>query len=108
MRDVDESRAVDAVLRAGEVVFHHESVVHGSRPNRADHPRNGFSIHYCAPHVHETRFDGLTALLLRGEDTYGHWLPDIKPKQDYDPDCIQWMLDTRQIYVEAANQKAAR
>jgi chlorinating enzyme len=108
VRDVDERRAVDAVLRAGEVVFHHESVVHGSRPNRADHPRDGFSIHYCAPHVHETRFDGLTAMLLRGEDTHGHWLPDLEPKHDYDPDCIQWMVETRQKYINVANQKVSQ
>jgi non-heme Fe2+,alpha-ketoglutarate-dependent halogenase len=104
-RDVDESRAADAVLRAGEVVFHHESVIHGSQPNNSDHPRVGFSIHYCAPHVRETRFDGATALLLRGTDTHGYWDPDPMPKQDFDPDCIQWMLDYRARFKAASAQK---
>lgn len=104
-RDVDESRAVEAVLRAGQVVFHHESVVHGSQPNKADHPRVGYSIHYCAPHVRETRFDGATAMLLRGKDTHGHWDPDPMPKQDFDPDCIQWMLDYRARFKAASAQK---
>lgn len=104
-RDVDESRAVDAVLRAGEVVFHHESVIHGSQPNNADHPRVGFSIHYCAPQVRETRFDEATAMLLRGSDTLGHWKPDPEPKQDFDPDCIQFMLDYRKRFKDASAKK---
>jgi hypothetical protein len=105
VRDVDETRAVPAILRAGEVVFHHENVVHGSSPNRSDHPRVGFSIHYCAPHVHETRFEGASAMLLRGEDTQGNWLPDPEPTVDFDPECIQWMLDTREKFLNATNQK---
>ena len=105
VRDVDESKAVNAVLRAGQVVFHHESVVHSSQPNRAHHPRVGLSIHYCAPHVRETRFDGATAMLLRGEDTLGYWAPDPTPKQDFDPDCIQAMLDFRRRFKEAARRK---
>lgn len=105
VRDVDESKAVDAVLRAGQVVFHHESVVHSSQPNRADHPRVGFSIHYCAPHVRETRFDGATAMLLRGEDRLGYWAPDPTPTQDFDPDCIQAMLDYRRRFKDAARRK---
>ena len=105
VRGVDESKAVDAVLRAGQVVFHHESVVHGSRPNRSDNPRVGFSIHYCPPYLRETRFDGASATLLRGEDPYGDWLPDPEPVEDYDPHCIQWMLNTRQKFLDATNQK---
>ena len=104
-RDVDESEAVYAKLRAGQVVFHHESVVHSSLPNKADRPRIGFSIHYCAPHVRETRFDGATAMLLRGEDPYGYWKPDPMPKTDFDPDCIQAMLDYRQRFKDATDQK---
>ena len=105
VRGVEEGCAVDAVLRAGQVVFHHESVVHGSQPNKADHPRVGLSIHYCAPHVRETRYDGATAMLLRGQDTHGHWGKDPEPTQDYDPDCIQWMLDTRRKFLDATNNK---
>jgi len=105
VRDVDEARAVNAVLRAGQVVFHHESVVHGSLPNKSGHPRVGLSIHYCAPHVRETRFEGATAMLLRGRDTYGYWGADPEPERDYDPRCIQWMLDTRQKFLDATSQK---
>lgn len=102
---VADDKAVPAVLKAGQVVFHHERVVHGSGPNNADHPRVGLSIHYVAPHVRETRFDGSTAMLLRGEDKYGHWGTDPEPKEDFDPLCIQAMDDTRALYLKATAQK---
>ena len=105
--DVDESKAVFAVLKAGQAVFHHESVVHGSGPNNADHPRVGFVIHYIAPHVRETRIEGATAMLARGRDTHGYWLPEPTPKMDFDPDCIDVMLKTRAVFKAATNDKVA-
>jgi len=44
--DVDSSRAVDLVLRAGEMSLHHIDVVHSSAPNRSDTPRLGFVVRY--------------------------------------------------------------
>jgi hypothetical protein len=104
---VDESKAVNAVLAAGQVVFHHESIVHGSLPNRADHPRVGFVIHYVAPHVRETRIENATAMLVRGRDTHGYWQPDPEPKLDFDPVCIEMMLQTRARFKAATNDKVA-
>lgn len=89
--DADPDSAVDAILRPGQFSLHHESVVHGSSPNKSDHPRIGLSIHYCPPHVRETRFDGATAMVLRGTETAGNWLPDPEPRQDFDPECIEMM-----------------
>ncbi|MBT3989851.1 MAG: phytanoyl-CoA dioxygenase family protein [Rhodospirillaceae bacterium] len=105
--NVDESQAEYAVLKAGEIVFHHESVVHGSLPNNADHPRIGLAIHYVAPHVRETRFEGSTAMLLRGEDKFGYWGIDPEPQEDMDPVCIKAMEDMRALYLNATRDKAA-
>lgn len=44
--DVDSSRAVDMVLRAGEMSLHHIDVVHSSAPNRSHTPRLGFVVRY--------------------------------------------------------------
>jgi len=44
--DVDADRAVDMVLRAGEMSLHHIDVVHGSAPNRSETPRLGFVVRY--------------------------------------------------------------
>jgi non-heme Fe2+,alpha-ketoglutarate-dependent halogenase len=105
--DVDEKSAVNAELKAGEIVFHHESVVHGSGPNNANHPRIGFSIHYVAPHVKETRFDGSTAMLVRGQDKFGYWGKDPEPQTDMDPTCIKAMDDTRSLYINATKKKVS-
>ena len=51
------------------------------------------------------RFDDATAMLLRGQDTHGNWSPDPEPKQDFDPDCIQFMLDYRKRFKEASAKK---
>jgi len=103
--DADESAAVDAILRPGQFSLHHESVVHGSSPNLSPNPRVGLSIHYCPPHVHETRFDGATAMLLRGTDTSGNWLPDPEPTADFDPACIKMMDQTLARFRASTNQK---
>jgi non-heme Fe2+,alpha-ketoglutarate-dependent halogenase len=104
---VDESKAVFAELQAGQVVFHHESIVHGSGPNNADHPRVGFVIHYCAPHVRETRFEGATAMIARGRDTHGYWEPEPSPKVDFDEACIEHMLATRAKFKAKQAEKLA-
>ena len=105
---VDESKAVFAVLKAGQAVFHHESVVHGSGPNNASHPRVGFVIHYIAPHVRETRIEGASAMIARGRDTHGYWTREPEPKMDFDPECIDLMLKTRARFKEATNDKVAQ
>ena len=47
--DLDERRAVDMVLRPGEMSLHHTWTAHGSRPNLSDRARMGFVITYMAP-----------------------------------------------------------
>ena len=91
---VDESQAVDVVLSAGEISIHHEAVIHGSNPNRSSDARIGLSIHYVAPNVKQTAFEGASALLVRGQDTHGYWETDPVPKHDFDPICIE-ALDFR-------------
>ena len=43
---VDESKAVDVVLRPGEISLHHSNIVHGSNPNTSAEPRIGFIIRF--------------------------------------------------------------
>jgi ectoine hydroxylase-related dioxygenase (phytanoyl-CoA dioxygenase family) len=44
--DVDESRAIDVVLKPGEMSLHHTNIVHGSNPNQSDGPRIGFIVRF--------------------------------------------------------------
>ena len=44
--DVDESQAVDVVLKPGEMSLHHTNIVHGSNANTSDGPRIGFIVRF--------------------------------------------------------------
>jgi len=50
---VAESRAVDVVLRAGEMSLHHLNLIHASNPNRSPDERIGFAIRYTVPAVRQ-------------------------------------------------------
>ena len=44
--DVDESQAVDVVLRPGQISLHESTLVHSSNPNASDEPRIGFIVRF--------------------------------------------------------------
>ena len=95
---VDEDKAVDAELTAGQFSFHKEGVIHGSNPNRSGDRRLGYSIHYVAPYVQEMKYPNATAFLLRGEDRLGHWGKDPVAKVDWDPDCLAFLDRSWELY----------
>jgi hypothetical protein len=84
--EVDDTRAVDVVLRAGEASLHHVRMVHGSPPNRSADRRIGFAIRYIPPYVKQLAGDGDSALLVRGIDEYQHFEPERAPAFDLAPD----------------------
>jgi non-heme Fe2+,alpha-ketoglutarate-dependent halogenase len=43
---VDETDAVEVVLRAGEMSLHHAAIIHGSRSNHSDTQRLGFIVRF--------------------------------------------------------------
>ena len=88
--DIDETKAADLVLRAGQFSIHHEKLIHGSEPNRSDYRRMGMSFIYIPTHVHSS-IGRRTALLVRGQDRHGHWDPDPEPRFDLDPVCMEMM-----------------
>lgn len=48
---VDEGRARDVTLRAGEMSLHHNNIVHGSRVNRGGDKRIGFIVRFVTPRL---------------------------------------------------------
>lgn len=49
IQNVDESKAVDLILRPGEMSIHHGAVIHGSLPNNSNQRRIGFSLQSYMP-----------------------------------------------------------
>ncbi len=68
----DESKAVDVVLRAGEMSLHHALMLHGSNPNRSTGPRIGYAIRYLAADVTQGRGHH-EVVLARGQQRHSHF-----------------------------------
>lgn len=69
----DQSNPVAMALPAGSFSLHHEYAVHRSAPNNATHRRVGIGLNFVPPHVRVVSPVRLCAMLVRGEDTYGHF-----------------------------------
>jgi non-heme Fe2+,alpha-ketoglutarate-dependent halogenase len=83
--EVDVTRAVPLVVSAGEFSLHHTHLLHSSAPNRGRDRRIGVGISYIPTRVRHVGPRRLTAPLVRGEDRYGHFDPEPRPRTDFDP-----------------------
>ena len=86
--DVDESRAVDIVLRPGEMSLHHVRIFHGSPANRSGDRRIGFALRYIPTRVRQVAGARDSALLVRGVDTYHHFDVEEPPERDLAPEAV--------------------
>lgn len=64
---VDQSRAVDIILKAGDVSIHHPQVIHGSNANTSDKWRRALTIRYIPTTTRVTDETWPTVFHLRGE-----------------------------------------
>lgn len=85
---VNEADAVDITLAPGEMSLHHVLIVHGSEPNRAAWPRVGFAVRYVPTHVRQLNGERDSALLVRGEDRFGHFEHELPPEGDLHPAAV--------------------
>lgn len=79
--DVDESQAVDLVLRQGEMSLHHTNIVHGSNANGSDGPRIGFIVRFVTSQ--RTNRDR-QVMRVRGQEDCSH-LRLASPPVEEDP-----------------------
>ena len=71
--EVDEASAVDVLLRAGQVSFHHGHMFHASGPNTTNARRLGVAIRFVAPSMKQVSGDKLLVSHVSGRDEYGHF-----------------------------------
>jgi hypothetical protein len=81
---VDERQAVDLVLAAGDVSFHHTLAFHRSGINRSGERRIGIGFSYIPTRVRHIGTTRLSATLVRGTDHYGHFDHEPAPVTDED------------------------
>jgi len=81
---VDESKAVDLVLKAGDVSVHHPSLIHGSNANTSAKRRCGLTIRYIPTSTRIRTKENerwASAFLLRGEAVPG--VNEYNPRPRY-------------------------
>ncbi|HEX3996841.1 MAG TPA: phytanoyl-CoA dioxygenase family protein, partial [Acetobacteraceae bacterium] len=96
----DETNPAAMALPAGSFSLHHELAVHRSAPNHAAHRRVGIGLNYMPTHV---RLDGpvrCRAMLVRGEDRYGHFDLVDPPGAERDPAALAAHQDVSDRYRE--------
>ena len=80
---VDESKAVDVILKAGDVSVHHPNIIHGSNANNSPKRRAGLTIRYIPTSTRITKTPWPCDFLLRGKAVPG--INDYKPRPKYIP-----------------------
>jgi phytanoyl-CoA hydroxylase len=81
---VEESRAVDIELKAGDLSIHHPNVIHGSNANTSGHWRHGLTIRYMPTSTRILDPDRGCPFILRGSKTPG--VENLyQPYPQYDP-----------------------
>jgi hypothetical protein len=81
--DLNEAGAVDVLLPAGQMSFHHANLVHGSKPNKSIGPRIGVAVRYVATAVKQDKFH-IPVILARGRDEYHYYRVQERPTADID------------------------
>ncbi len=93
--DVDESQAVDLILRPGQMSLHQSTIIHGSNPNSSDEPRIGFIVRFVT-----SRMKNPNTLLMRvrgnAECSHLH-LANPPPKLDQEGELAAWRGDNVEI-----------
>ncbi len=90
--EVDEADAVDAELEPGQMSLHHGRVFHASHPNRTQDRRIGLAIRYIPTRMKQAPGANMAAMLVRGEDTYGHFRQCRRPSGVMtEADYAHWM-----------------
>jgi non-heme Fe2+,alpha-ketoglutarate-dependent halogenase len=81
--DFDRNNTEFMAVKAGQMSLHHTHLIHRSGPNQSDRRRIGLGISYIPTSAHCRTRTRMTAMLVRGEDRFGHFDDEPRPKVDY-------------------------
>lgn len=100
VQGVDEERAALCPLRPGQATLHHGWTLHASMPNVSSDRRIGLNAQYLPPHNRQTKHDKDSAILVRGEDRYGHYRTNIPAEGDFLPDAMARWTELQRLQRE--------
>ncbi|MBK17445.1 MAG: hypothetical protein CMM52_01220 [Rhodospirillaceae bacterium] len=104
--DVDETKAIDLAMRAGQFSIHHEMVVHGSGENCGNDRRVGVSFS-CVATETKALSGPQTGVLIAGENKPGHWALNKEPAFDLDPVGLAELEAFKDAYYNPDKMKLA-
>ena len=108
---IDEDEGVFAPLKAGQISLHHIRAAHASSPNTTPNRRIGLAIRYIPTYVKQIKIRD-SAMLVRGEDTYGNFDYESPPSADLDEAALSAHKDAteRQLktYYTGTNKEEFR
>ena len=99
--DVDESKAVDVILKPGQMSLHHGRIFHASGPNQSASDRIGMVFRFLTPQVKQQVAKRDYAMLMRGKDETGNWIHVDRPTRNFDASDFERYLNIK------ADQSAA-
>jgi hypothetical protein len=96
IQDVDESKAVNVEVEAGEATAFAFRIAHASHPNRSNDRRIAYAVRYVPPDARQTLSDRDAAALVRGEDRFGYFEHEPRPSCDFDPVAVDFHRRTEE------------
>jgi hypothetical protein len=105
-RDIDTSTAVGMPLQPGEFSMHDTLTIHGSEGNNSDDRRIGIGISYIPARARFIGSRRLTAMLVRGENSYGYYDPERRPGADCEPEARAFHEKTLANYFASKKELA--
>ena len=86
VKDVDEEKAVNLILKPGEMSIHHGAVIHGSKPNKSKQRRIGFALQsYCSHATKQILGKKIWMHIRGGKRNDPNILQLKRPQYDMDP-----------------------
>ena len=106
--DVDDSTAVDLILKPGQMSLHHAQVIHGSQPNRSQRRRVGFAMQaYMPAGARQTLGDNYW-LPIRGNCLQPDFVTLKRPRSDMDPEGVGEREKANRNWADILYQGASR
>lgn len=85
IRDIDESHAVDLILKPGQMSLHHAKIIHGSKPNRSQQRRIGAAMQsYASSQSRQVLGENYWQLARGNHKNTDHTYLE-RPQYDMDP-----------------------
>ena len=84
--DVDESKGVDLILEPGEMSIHNGAIIHGSKPNKSQQRRIGFSLQsFMSPAIEQVVGRNIWTHIRGNQSQDRDGLSLERPKYNMDP-----------------------